>query len=217
MHVQMSIDLTERDGRRLDVSQDSDPGVVKPCGDCSLCCKVLRINVLDKPSGHWCRHFAKGVGCAIHTETPVECRRFQCFWSISSKLGEEWRPDRSKLVLWSNAEERMIVDVDPAFPNAWRREPYYTELKAWSDRNRPRPLEVLVRTSGRMLVIFPETDVDLGVQQPDASIDSGYRVECGRKTPYAAYVQPHVARPHSPKPHSPRGGRAELANSRVRA
>jgi hypothetical protein len=186
----MSLDLTEREGRRLDASPDETPGAVKPCGDCSLCCKVLRINVLDKPAGRWCAHFAKGAGCAIHAESPVECRRFQCVWSVADELGEDWRPDRSKLVLWSNVAGRLIVDVDPAFPNAWRREPYYGQLKAWSDRGRPAPMEVLVRSGGRMWVVFPEAEVDLGPQQPDASIDSGYRVEGGLKVPYACYVMP---------------------------
>jgi hypothetical protein len=189
----MSIDLTEGDGRRLGAPEGAATGQVKPCGSCSLCCKVLRINALEKPAGHWCERFRKGVGCSVHASSPVECRRFQCFWTVSDSLGEEWRPDRSKLVLWSNVEGRVIVDVDPSFPNAWRREPYYSTLKAWSDRDRPVKLEVLVRAGGRLWVIFPEVDLDLGPQQPEASVDSGYRLEGGRKVPYAAYVEPHAS------------------------
>jgi len=194
----MSIDLTEREGRRLDASsrgQDAAPQSVKPCGDCSLCCKVLRINVLDKPAGHWCSHFSKGAGCAIHSASPSECQRFQCLWSISDSLGEDWRPDRSKLVLWSDDRRRLIVDVDPALPGAWRLNPYYARLKLWSDRTGASPVEVLVRSAGRLWVIFPEADIDLGPMQPDASIDSGYRIEEGRKVPYACYVQAVVRAP----------------------
>jgi hypothetical protein len=193
----MSIDFTEGEGRRLDAPLDalaaSATGEVRPCGSCSLCCKVLRINALEKPAGEWCAHFRKGVGCSIHSRSPGECRNFQCFWTLSSVLGDEWRPDRSKLVLWSNVEGRVIVDVDPAFPNAWRREPYYSTLKAWSDRDRPMKLEVLVRSGGRLWVIFPEADLDLGPQQPDMSIDSGYRIEEGRRAPFAVYVEPRPA------------------------
>ena len=193
----MSIDLTESEGRRLHAPEDTrlaTPSVdIKPCGDCSLCCKVLRITALDKPAGQWCGNFCKGVGCGVHAVRPVECQGFQCFWTISSKLGPEWRPDRSKLVLWSDVEGRMIIDVDPAFPGAWRSEPYYSHLKAWSDRDRPFKLEVLVRSVGRLWVIFPEADIDLGPQQPDASVDSGYRIEDGRKVPYALFVEPRAA------------------------
>jgi hypothetical protein len=184
----MSIDLTEREGRRLDARPEPKAPAVKPCGDCSLCCKVLRINVLDKPAGQWCRHFAKGTGCSVHSASPVECQRFQCLWTISQGLDETWRPDRAKLVLWSDAPGRLIVDVDPALPGGWRLAPYYAQLKAWSDRDRPTPLEVLVRAAGRLWVIFPEADIDLGLLRTDASIDSGYRLEAGRKIPYAVYV-----------------------------
>jgi len=193
----MSIDLTEREVRRpgaLDgPAKAASDGEVKPCGACSMCCKVLRIKVLDKPAGEWCGHFSKGVGCGVHGSSPAECRRFQCFWTLSAALGPEWRPDRSKLVLWSDAPGRIIVDVDPAFSNAWRREPFYGQLKLWSDRNRPMKQEVLVRAAGRLWVIFPEADLDLGPQQPDASVDSGYRIEGGRKIPYAEFVEAHAA------------------------
>lgn len=192
----MSIDLTEREGRRLDVSSGGQDAAldVKPCGDCSLCCKVLRIAALDKAPGHWCPHFAKGAGCAIHSISPSECQRFQCLWSVSGGLGEEWRPDRAKFVLWSDNPARLIVDVDPALPGAWRLHPYYAQLKLWSDRSGPAAREVLVRVAGRLWVVFPEADIDLGPQRPDASIDSGYRIEDGRRIPYATYAEPLAVR-----------------------
>ena len=179
----MSAVLTESDGR------GPAPPPVKSCGECSLCCKILRINVLEKPAGVWCHHFAKGQGCSIHTAAPGECRKFQCYWSISETLGEEWRPDRSKLVVWSNTPGRIIVDVDPSHPNAWRQDPYYFQLKTWSNRDGPSPLEVLVRIKERMLVMFPEGEVDLGPQQTECSISSGYNVANGQKTPYARFVE----------------------------
>ena len=40
----------------------------------------------------------------------------------------------------------------------------------------------------RPLVIFPEGEVDLGPQQTECSITSGYHVEGGRKTPFARFV-----------------------------
>jgi hypothetical protein len=154
-----------------------------------MCCKILRINVLEKPAGVWCHHFSKGLGCSIHAGAPGECHRFQCYWSISETLGEEWRPDRCKLVIWSNVEGRIIVDVDPAHPAAWRQEPYFNQLKAWSNRDRPAPLEVLVRIKERMLVIFPEGEIDLGPQRTECSINSGYHLQGGRKVPFAEFVE----------------------------
>ena len=179
----MSASFTEGD------SGDFVRPPTKACGDCGMCCKILRINVLEKPAGVWCRQFAKGVGCSIHSSSPRECQRFQCYWTLCDSMGEEWRPDRSKLVIWSNVPGRIIVDVDPSHPNAWRREPYLAQLKAWSNRDLPSPMEVLVRIKERMLVIFPEGEVDLGPQQTECSISSGYHVENGRKAPYARFVE----------------------------
>jgi hypothetical protein len=154
-----------------------------------MCCKILRIIVLEKPAGVWCTHFAKGRGCSIHADAPGECGRFQCYWSISDTLGEEWRPDRCKLVIWSNVPGRIIVDVDPAHPTAWRQEPYLGQLKAWSNRDRSSPIEVLVRIRERMLVVFPEGEVDLGPQRTECSINSGYHLDGGRKVPFAQFVE----------------------------
>ena len=176
-------------GHRQDDGEDDPLPPAKPCGECGMCCKILRINVLEKPAGLWCRHFAKSQGCSVHAVAPGECRRFQCYWSISHALGEDWRPDRSKLVIWSNAEGSIIVDVDPSHPASWRREPFHGQLKAWANRDRPAPLEVLIRVGERMLVLFPEGEVDLGPQQIEQAIDSGYHLQNGRKVPYARFVE----------------------------
>ena len=161
---------------------------IRECGSCSLCCKVIGIAALHKPAGKWCVHFERGVGCAIYADAPSECRQFQCFWSNETLKGDEWKPDRCKLVVWTNKARRIIVDVDGDYPNAWRRAPYYSQIKAWSDRSVATPIEVLVRSGGRMIVIFPEGEVDLGPYDISMSIVSGYREVDGRSTPFAEYV-----------------------------
>jgi hypothetical protein len=160
----------------------------RTCGSCSLCCKVIGIAALDKPAGQWCPHFAKGVGCAIYASAPDECHSFNCTWLVTPALGEAWRPDRCKLVMWTNRKGRLIVDVDADYPNAWRREPHLSQLKAWADRSGPEPTEVLVRVRGRMIVVFPEIEIDLGPYDKSLSVASGYRTENGRQVPYAAFV-----------------------------
>ncbi len=176
-------DLTEGEGGRED-----RPPAVKPCSDCGLCCKLLLINALAKPRGVLCGHFAKGSGCTIDADKPGECRKFQCMWTLSDELGEEWRPNRAGFLLWSDAPGRLIVEVDRSRPDAFRKAPYYAKLKAWADRRGPAPLEVLVRVAGRMLVLFPESEVDLGPFRPDCSVSSGYLVSAGRRRPFAEYV-----------------------------
>lgn len=170
----------------------TDPGyrhpVVKSCGTCSLCCKVMAVTEIGKAAGAWCPRFAKGVGCTVHADKPQTCRRFQCYWSISEVLGEEWRPDRSKLVLWSDAEGRVIVEVDPSTPSAWKREPFYSALKTWSDTRRPRPLQVLVRSGAGYTVVLPEADLDVGPRPDGGQLDIGYREIEGGYEPYARWA-----------------------------
>jgi hypothetical protein len=158
----------------------------KPCGGCSLCCKLMGVEAIAKPADIWCRHFAKGVGCAIYAERPGACRAFQCLWSLTDGLGEEWRPDRSKLVLSSDADGRVIVEVDPATPSAWRREPYHSVFRTWSDARKPLPLQVLVRVNNRILVVFPETEIEIGPYRPDMRLDVGYR----DGAPFAEWAAP---------------------------
>jgi len=169
----------------------TEPGyqhpVVKPCGTCSLCCKVMEVGEIAKPAGSWCPRFAKGVGCTVHADKPQTCRHFQCYWSVSEVLGEEWRPDRSKLVLWSDAEGRVIVEVDPSTPSAWKREPFYSALKTWSDTRRPRPLQVLVRAGAGYVVVLPEADIDVGPRPGGAQLNIGYREAEGGHEPFAEW------------------------------
>jgi hypothetical protein len=108
------------------------PGRV--CGSCSLCCKLLRIEELDKPAGRWCSHCTVGRdGCKIYDTRPGSCRSFHCTWLIDPKLGAEWRPSAAKMVLqYDHPARRLAVHVDPEFPSAWRSEPYYRQLKAWT-------------------------------------------------------------------------------------
>jgi hypothetical protein len=59
------------------------------CGDCSLCCKLIRVDALAKPPGTWCMHCAPGNGgCTIYDSRPTECRSFYCAWMVSPSLGE---------------------------------------------------------------------------------------------------------------------------------
>ena len=162
--------------------------MVRPCGDCSLCCKVVGIAALDKPAGRWCPHVSQGTGCSIHAEAPAECRGFHCFWALEVLNADEWRPDRCQFVVWTNNPKRIIVDVDGDHPDAWRRDPYYRQIKTWSDRRSATPIEVLVRVRGGMIVIFPETEIDLGPYDLSKRIVSGYRDVDGRPAPFAEYA-----------------------------
>lgn len=76
-----------------------DQGSLRGCGECSLCCTVLRVDELAKLGGVDCVHQnASGPGCAIHAQRPGICRAYRCLW-LQGGLGDEDRPDRLRAVL----------------------------------------------------------------------------------------------------------------------
>jgi len=150
-----------------------------------MCCKLMAIPALEKPAGAWCPKYVMKKGCGDYERRPDACRAFECLYLLADGLGDAWRPDKARFVVWSGREgRRLIVDVDPANPGAWRQAPYYAQIKAWADRRHPEAFEVTVRVAGRLTIVFPEADIDLGAEQP-LSIESGYD---GANRPFARYV-----------------------------
>jgi len=139
------------------------------CGDCSLCCKLIRVDAFDKAPGTWCAHCApnKGGGCRIYDSRPAECRDFHCAWLASPTLGEEWRPNRCKLVLRVESDGHLIaVHVDPSDPTAWRREPYFRTLKHFAVLGAGSKQQVIVYIRNRVIAIFPNKEVEVGIMNP---------------------------------------------------
>lgn len=153
----------------------------RECGGCTLCCKVLSIAELDKPQSEWCRHCDIGRGCRIYDERPSECRNFYCGYLTWPAAGEHWYPARSKMVIVSElGGNRLAIRVDPARPNAWREEPYYSEIKHWARSADPTKMQIVVFIRNRAIVILPDEEVDLGLVGEDERIISGKVIENGR-------------------------------------
>jgi hypothetical protein len=149
------------------------PAVVegRRCGTCTLCCKVLTVEELRKPNGQWCPHCVKGRGCAIYSDRPNECRRFQCGYLLWPALGEHWLPARSKLVVAFKPDgKEIVVHVDPGVPNAWRAEPYYSEIGSLAGHATRTAYTIFVQIGRRMIAVFPDREVDLGVVAGDEVI-----------------------------------------------
>lgn len=69
----------------------------RKCGECSLCCKALRVDPLDKPTGVWCKHARPG--CGIYETRPEECQNFNCLWLLGL-FEDKDRPDKVGGVFW---------------------------------------------------------------------------------------------------------------------
>ena len=145
----------------------------RSCGSCSLCCKVTTIALLEKPAGQWCSYAKPGKGCGIHRTRPFVCQSFFCEWMIAKGLGEEWKPERAKFaIVVRNDGNRLTAHVDPGAPNAWKREPYYTNFKRWAAEGAlKRPVKLIdIMIGERLIVVLPDRDVEFGVLAADEAI-----------------------------------------------
>ncbi|HVL73869.1 MAG TPA: hypothetical protein VM434_18510 [Beijerinckiaceae bacterium] len=143
------------------------PAPGRACGTCTLCCKVYDVPSLDKKMGVWCRHCLPGRGCGIHETRPDHCRAFHCLWMTETWLGPEWKPEKSKMVLTLDPATRfLMVQVDPGSAAAWKREPYYGQLKQWAAAGLAERRHVVVFLNTSATVVLPDRDVPVGTIGP---------------------------------------------------
>src|SRR5262245_21162621 len=134
-----------------------------------MCCKLPYVAELAKPVDTWCAHARPGHGgCAIYPDRPRTCREFVCGW-LAGAVDDVWYPARCKMILAAgkNAHE-LVVTVDPAFPTAWRREPYYPQLLAWAQDRR-----VQIRIGLRIIQLNADRDGTGGNLQPGLDRGAG--------------------------------------------
>ena len=70
----------------------------RTCNGCTLCCKIVSVLELEKPSMTWCQHCDIGKGCKIYDSKPKSCKSFDCLWLVNEWIPEELRPDRCNIV-----------------------------------------------------------------------------------------------------------------------
>ena len=89
------------------------------------------------------------------------CRKFYCSWIFTPQLGPEWQPTTAKNVHFAADVGAYAVYVDPGSPTAWRREPYYSQLKAWARVPADRGTQIVVYIKSKAIAILPNKEVDL--------------------------------------------------------
>lgn len=136
----------------------------RDCSDCTLCCTILGVPALNKPPGAACRHVQPNVGCQIYDRRPAECAAFHCGYLTQPNLAAHWRPKHAHMLLQIKESGRRIeAHVDPAQPEAWRAEPYYTDLKAWARLSAPLRRQVIVCVGLEdVIAILPDRDKRMG-------------------------------------------------------
>ena len=141
----------------------------RECGDCTLCCKVMAIEQLAKSADLWCSHCKPGHGCLIYADRPAECQAFSCLWLVDDQLDRHWKPSKSKLVL-TTSEDGIEIRCDPGFADAWRKEPFRSEIGQWAVSGETLDMTVVVISGQKLILVTPDREFDLGVVGLDQRI-----------------------------------------------
>ena len=149
-----------------------------------MCCKLLAIDVLQKPRGTWCPNCDQKTGCSIHETRPEPCRGFYCGYLRLPQIDDRWKPSKTKfLINYEDAANRIVIHADPARPDAWRVDPYIKVIRQWAVSARKQGGMVIVWAGPRATIVLPDRDVDLGPVREDQLI-----VPIERRTPHGIDV-----------------------------
>lgn len=85
---------------------------MQDCGECTLCCKLLRIKEINSKAGEYCSFCNPGIGCQIYNQRPESCRIFLCAWKQMDNVGEELRPDKCKMLFEKWSDKVMVGGTD---------------------------------------------------------------------------------------------------------
>lgn len=141
------------------------------CGACNLCCKLLAVPNIGKPSQTLCWWTTLHGGCSRQSEKSSApelqaCRQFECLYLQSQthpnpqrRAARAMRPDLCHVVIGPQHpqdDQLMFVQVDPAFPSAWRELP----VAPWIDE--------MIEAGVRLEIIIGNTRVELGKERNGA-------------------------------------------------
>jgi len=136
----------------------------RSCDGCTLCCKLIGVQEIEKPRGTWCVKCAVSIGCTIHKTRPQACRNFFCGYMLRPIIGDHWRPEISGMVIvWAPERNRIAINVDPDRPNVWREEPYYSDIAMWATIYPPDTMQIILYTGYHVQAFLLDGVIDLGI------------------------------------------------------
>ena len=133
----------------------------RSCAGCTACCKLPSVTEFKKPMQQWCEHCEIGKGCKIYDTRPDDCRTFYCGWVLDGRIGEEWNPRHSKMVI-KFENNRTVILVDKDRKDAWRKEPFNTLIRRWAATALAMHGEVVVWEGLEAIRALPNGEQRLG-------------------------------------------------------
>jgi hypothetical protein len=164
------------------MSEAASNTTTRSCGDCTLCCKVYPIPPMEKQRNVWCKACKPGRGCDIWVERPQMCRDFNCTWITDHRLGPEWKPNVAKFVMNWATKEHLHITVDPGSPLSYRKEPYYTGLKATAERCMAKNESVIIFSGENKFLMLPDGEQLIGPREEHLEWYVNVRKESNRQS-----------------------------------
>ena len=160
-----------------------------------MCCKLLEVVALKKPSQKWCPDCAIGQGCRIYETRPDECRDFYCGWMIDKSIPAHWAPKHSRMVIAFNPRQNQVmIHVDGDRVDTWHKPPYVDDLHVWAKRAMAEGRVLLLRAGRDVWALLPDRPKNLGPVRDD---QVALRAEI--KTPRGIRYDVIVVEPDDPR------------------
>jgi hypothetical protein len=107
--------------------------MMRQCGDCQLCCKLVPVQELGKRSGMACKFQKFHKGCTVYRtpKMPACCAVWNCRWLVNDDTDELSRPDRSHYVI------DLMPDYITARDNATGEDQNIQVVQIWIDPKHP--------------------------------------------------------------------------------
>lgn len=108
----------------------------RQCGECTLCCKLIPVEEINKERGKWCKFAKSHKGCMVYHKPafPLSCGVWTCLWQ-SGQIPEWAWPHKIHCVFDIAMETLSVTDnktgktehlqamqcwVDDKYPEAYR-------------------------------------------------------------------------------------------------
>jgi hypothetical protein len=86
-----------------------------------------------------------------------------CGWLTNPRFGPEWKPDRSKIVITVDRDGNGLdFQCDPGFPEAWRKEPYYSQIKRLAATAAHHDGMISVHSGRNLIIVASDGEFPLG-------------------------------------------------------
>tara|TARA_Y100001951_G_C11082227_1_gene151993 strand:+ start:27 stop:404 length:378 start_codon:yes stop_codon:yes gene_type:complete len=102
---------------------------LRKCGDCTECCRTLKVRLIDEnyvsKCGQYCKYVKKDKGCSVwDSKLSRHCKLFTCGWLANEAIPEKFKPNKCGVVIKYESD-----NFEKGFARYWCNERDYKNAK----------------------------------------------------------------------------------------